>query len=106
MKLSAGHALDVLELQWALEIRNAYWTVPRLAEISGRTEAEWRAAMETRDAAWPTNAVILERFDLVKRARRQGVDAGDLSHQVRAPRAWCAEALRRAAQTSIEETAL
>ena len=36
-------------------------------------------ALEARDAAWPTNAVILERFDLVKQAQRRGVNAGDLS---------------------------
>jgi len=105
MKLSAAHPLDVLELAWGLEIRNSFWTNRRLAEVSGRTEEAWRAAFETRSAAFPPTEVIDERLALVRRGVAREMTAADLSRQVRAPRAWCAEAARRAIGTLLEETA-
>lgn len=106
MKLSAAHPLDVLELLWGLEVRNAYWTVPRLAEKSGRAEDEWRAAFKACLAAFPPNEVIAERFALVKRGVSRDMTAADLSKQVRAPVTWCAEAVRRVVETQIKDMAL
>lgn len=106
MKLSAAHPLDVLELAWGLEIRSSFWTARRLAEVSGRAEDEWRTAFVTRSAAFPPNAVIAERYVLVNRAVRRDITAADLSKQVRAPKAWCVEATRRAVQTQIKDMAL
>ncbi|WP_333896252.1 hypothetical protein [Brevundimonas aurantiaca] len=105
MKLSAAHPLDVLELAWGLEIRNSFWTPRRLAVWSGRSEDEWRAAFETGSAHFPPTEVIDERQALVRRGVAREMTAADLSKQVRAPLAWCAEAARRAAATLLEETA-
>lgn len=106
MKLSAAHPLDVLELLWGLEVRNAYWTVPRLAEVSGRAEDEWRTAFRDCSAAFPPNEVIAERFALVKWGVSRDMTAADLSKQVRAPVTWCAEAARRVVETQIKDMAL
>lgn len=106
MKLSAAHPLDVLELQWGLSVRNAYWTIGRLADASGRTEDEWRAAFDACSAAFPPNEVIAERFALIRRGVERDMTAADLSRQVRAPQTWCAEAVRRAVETPFMETAL
>ena len=106
MKLSAAHPLDVLELQWGLEVRSAIWTIRKLAEVSGRAEGEWRAAFEAGSAAFPPNTVIAERFALVQRGVRRDMTAADLSKQVRAPVTWCAEAARRVVETQIKDMAL
>lgn len=96
MKLSADHPLDSIELAWARERRANRHPMLVIVSQSGRPEAEWTEAMRTGEAAFAPNAVIEERYALVREALKIGLSMELMSIAVRAPRAWCAEAGRRA----------
>ncbi|ASE39369.1 hypothetical protein [Brevundimonas vesicularis] len=95
MKLSADHPLDTVEMAWALERRANRHSIQTIAQQSGRPETEWTEAMHTGEAAFAPNAVIEERYVLVRDALRIGLSMELMSIAVRAPRAWCAEAGKR-----------
>lgn len=95
MKLSADHPLDTVEMAWARERRAERHSMQTIAQQSGRPEAEWTEAMRTGEAAFAPNAVIEERYALVREALRIGLSMELMSIALRAPRAWCAEAGKR-----------
>lgn len=95
MRLSADHPLDNIELAWAQERRADRHPMQGIVQQSGRPEAEWSRAMQTGEAAFAPNAVIDERYALVRQALKIGLSMDLMSIAVRAPRVWCAEAGRR-----------
>ncbi|PZO04827.1 MAG: hypothetical protein DCF29_09465 [Alphaproteobacteria bacterium] len=95
MKLSAAHPIDAIELQWAQELRSSKFGLLKLAEVSGRDEAEWAAAFAARTAPFPSNFTIHERFAVVNHALVTGLTIAATSMLARAPRAWCAATMQR-----------
>lgn len=95
VKLGCSHPIDPLELMWALESRNAHFQLSDLAAASGRAEEAWLDAMAAQNPAWPSTEVIAERFDVVRQAARDELEIGVVALRARAPRAWCAEVIRR-----------
>lgn len=96
MKLSCAHPLDNIELAWARECRANRHSIQTIAQQSGRPEAEWTEALRTDEATFAPNAVIEERYAIVRDSLRIGLSMELMSIALRAPRAWCAEAGRRA----------
>lgn len=105
MKLGANHRLDVLELQWGMEVRSAHCTLQELALVSGRTQESWAEAFAAGNAAWPPNDVIEERFEVVRQAVRERLSAAETAVRARAPRNWCADVMRRLPQMDSERKA-
>lgn len=93
--LSAEHPLDALELQWAQSVISARFGLADMAVASGRPVSEWAAALAAGEAPYPPNLVIAERFDRLRRLRRKRVSLEQIARTVRAPAAWCEEAMRR-----------
>lgn len=93
--LSAEHALDVLELQWAAAELSAVFPLVEIARVSGRPVSAWELALASGQAAWPPNHVIGERYDLIRQAAKQRLADKSMALIVRAPRAWCREAASR-----------
>lgn len=95
MKLSANEPIDAIELRWGQCTRSPAVDAVRLADLSGRTTQEWEAALAAGTAPFPSDFIIRERFAVVAAGVIAGLTAEDIAPLARAPRTWCAEAIRR-----------